>query len=146
MKTSNKHDCKSETFEEITVYHQKTQLTFNVGPTFTVIHESLRRKVHVEFEPMRKYLDFEIIESFRNELCSRIAESYSLSSIESYCTKLNELCRKLEEFCLPQNKIIQKISQTNELWSIFIEWLNKNQNLKGFLSSCNGEDGVLWSE
>lgn len=146
MKTSNKHDYKSEAFEEITVYHQKTQLTINVGSTFTVIHESLRRKGHVEFEPMRNYLDFEIIESFRNELCSRIAESYSLSSIESYCTKLNELCRKLEDFSSLQNKFIRKISENNELWSIFIEWLNKNQNLKGFLSSCNGENGVLWSE
>ncbi|WP_108724260.1 site-specific integrase [Pseudomonas laurylsulfativorans] len=146
MKNSHKHYNKIQAFEEITVYHQKTQLTFNVGPTLTIRHESLRRNGHIEFEPMRKYLEFEIIESFRNELCSRIAESYSLSSIESYCTKLNELCRKLEKISLLQKKIIRKINQTNELWSTFIEWLNNNRNIKSFLVACNGEDGVLWSD
>ncbi|MNC06490.1 Phage integrase family protein [compost metagenome] len=146
MNNSKKHYANTQAFEEIIVYHQKTQLTFIVGATLSIKHESLRRDGHINFGEMQSYLEYDIIDSFRNELCSRIAECYSLSSITSYCTKINELCRILTKFSLNQNTIIRKINQSDELWSTFVEWLKKNHNLKSFLVACNGEDGVLWCD
>lgn len=133
-------------FEEITIYHQKTKLDFIVGSKLTIRHETLSGECTIDFNQMQNYLDINIIESFRHELCSRIAECYALSSIKTFCTKLKELCKLLRDSTSDQKYTIQKISESEELWSSFIKWLSGNINMKSFLVACNGDNAALWGD
>ena len=134
----------SRPFEEITVYHHKTKLEFTVGPKLTIKHKNLNGQCTIDFEQMQNYLGDDIIESFRHELCSRIAECYALSSITTFCTKLKELCKLFSEATFSQGRAIYKISENKKLWSSFISWLKRNPNMKSFLISCNGDKEILW--
>jgi integrase len=136
----------NQPFEEITVYHQKTKLDFIVGSKLTIKHETLSGQCTIDFKQMQNYLGDDIIESFRHELCSRIAECYALSSIKTFCTKLKELCKLLSEATLSQGRTIHKISESKELWSSFINWLKCNPNMKAFLVTCNGDKEILWCD
>jgi integrase len=136
----------SQSFEEISVYHQKTKLNLIVGSKLIIRHETLPSECNLDFKQMQSYLDNDIIESFRHELCSRIAECYSLSSIKTFCSKLKELCKLLSEATLNPGCTIKKISESKELWSSFINWLRANVNMKAFLVACNGDKEFLWSD
>ncbi|RJX77825.1 site-specific integrase [Pseudomonas sp. LS-2] len=130
----------------IEAFHQKNGLHFIIGDEFSIEHESLDRAYHVDFKAMLSCIDNKIVNSFRYTLASCISACYAISTIATYCEKLKELARLIENNLRTNSHPIYYLNECEEVWKEFASWLRKNGNMKSFLCKCNTEDGLLWED
>lgn len=131
-------------FEDINVYHQKTKLNFVIGSRFEIRYDSL--SCFLDFEEMRKVFDESVIERFREELSACFFDCLSISTIVTFCKKLREITNVASRLVLDEGRRVTRFSDDPDLWSVFLDWLNININMKAFLRRCNGEEGCLWGD